>query len=295
MSTPFAATTNVTENSTHDIPGHDMLAKVHTFFIVEEIGKEGFLVRKVYSAPDNQHLLAKNLSPERIKNEVWPEKHGAKPVSPTSTASVAEHVYSSAQHPSAYISASSRFPVGTSRLPGKIVYIDIEKAKAAGAKLVTTEEILKALEDYKTVAPRRVAKINEIAAWVRDIDKEVLIKSEKIPASAIFTPGSFKFTSGAIKGLKVAHVFSIFFTAYDLADASEASVKQESIKPISIEVMKQAGGWGGAMAGARIGATAGALAGIETGPGAILTGAIGGIIFGVAGYYSASWLIDKSD
>jgi outer membrane lipoprotein SlyB len=95
-----------------------------------------------------------------------------------------------------------------------------------------------------------------------------------------------------MKGARVVRVFAIGFTAYDLKLATEESIKQKSVKPISVEVVKQAGGWGGAMAGARIGFVAGAAVGIETGPGAFVSGAIGGIIFGTAGYLGATWLAD---
>ncbi len=46
------------------------------------------------------------------------------------------------------------------------------------------------------------------------------------------------------------------------------------------------------LAGGKIGLVAGALVGIETGPGAIVTGAIGAIIFGIAGYWGADWIAD---
>ena len=36
----------------------------------------------------------------------------------------------------------------------------------------------------------------------------------------------------------------------------------------------------------------GAGVGIETGPGAIITGLVGGIIFGTAGYFGADWVAD---
>jgi hypothetical protein len=117
-----------------------------------------------------------------------------------------------------------------------------------------------------------------------------LVQANKIPPKAIFTPGSYKATNVFIKGARVVRVFAIGFTAYDLKLAADESIKQKSIKPISIEVVKQAGGWGGAIAGARIGVVAGAAVGIETGPGAIVSGAVGGIIFGTAGYFGASWL-----
>ena len=47
-----------------------------------------------------------------------------------------------------------------------------------------------------------------------------------------------------------------------------------------------------AAAGFKVGGVVGAALGIETGPGAILTGAIGGIVFGTAGYFGADWVAD---
>jgi len=67
------------------------------------------------------------------------------------------------------------------------------------------------------------------------------------------------------------------------------------MKPISAEVVRQAGGWGSAVAGMKIGAATGAALGIETGPGALLTGLVGGIVFGAAGYYGADWVADFID
>ncbi|WP_252189547.1 glycine zipper family protein [Pseudomonas sp. SK3(2021)] len=284
--------TNKRAGSVSNVPGYSMPANIHLFVVVDEIGKDGFLVRKIYSSPDNPHLVAKNLPEFQIKNEIWPEKYGMRPVAPNSTATVAEHVFSSRKYPSSYLSTSSEFPLGSPRFDGKVVYIDIEKAKAAGAKLVTTEEILKSLEEYKKVAPKNVAKIDQIAGWVKNIDKEVLVQAKEVPPKAIFTPGSYKATNMLIKGARVVRVFAIGFTAYDLKLATDESIKQNSIKPISVEVVKQAGGWGAAMAGARIGVVAGAAVGIETGPGAVVSGIVGGIIFGTAGYLGASWLTE---
>lgn len=45
----------------------------------------------------------------------------------------------------------------------------------------------------------------------------------------------------------------------------------------------------------KIGGAAGAAVGIETGPGAILTGAVGALIFGTAGYFGADWIADYID
>lgn len=49
------------------------------------------------------------------------------------------------------------------------------------------------------------------------------------------------------------------------------------------------------MAGAKIGTVAGAAVGVETGPGAVITGLVGGIIFVAAGYYGADWIADYID
>ena len=84
-------------------------------------------------------------------------------------------------------------------------------------------------------------------------------------------------------------------TAYDFEQATEKSFKAKSVKPISAEVIRQAGGWGGAIAGFKIGGLGGAAVGIETGPGAIITRLIGGIIFGSAGYFGADWVADHID
>ncbi|HBS6033794.1 TPA: glycine zipper family protein, partial [Klebsiella pneumoniae] len=94
---------------------------------------------------------------------------------------------------------------------------------------------------------------------------------------------------------RVVQVTGIVFTAYDLEQASKKSLKNGSVKPIPAEVIRQAGGWGMAVAGAKIGTVAGAAVGIETGPGVVLTGLIGGVIFGTAGYFGADWVADHID
>jgi hypothetical protein len=88
-------------------------------------------------------------------------------------------------------------------------------------------------------------------------------------------------------------VFGIVFTGYDLAVATDQSFRAKSVRPIEKEVIRQMGGWGGAIVGARFGASAGALVGIETGPGAVITGLIGGIVFGTIGYFGGRVVADK--
>ncbi|GLZ74462.1 hypothetical protein [Burkholderia contaminans] len=98
-------------------------------------------------------------------------------------------------------------------------------------------------------------------------------------------------------------VFGIFLTGYDLALASEESMRIKSIRPLEKSALRQIAGWEGSMAGrwagaaigARMGAATGSLCGIELGPGVIITGAIGGIIGGAIGFIGESYLLDQTD
>ena len=59
------------------------------------------------------------------------------------------------------------------------------------------------------------------------------------------------------------------------------------------ETVRQVCGWGGAIAGSEIGFAVGAACGIGPGPGALLFGLGGSIIFGTAGYFGASWAVGR--
>ncbi len=84
----------------------------------------------------------------------------------------------------------------------------------------------------------------------------------------------------------------MLFSVYDLSLATKESIDQQTVKPVAAETIRQVGGWGSSWAGVQIGTSTGALFGIETGPGAVLTAAAGGLIFGVAGYLGANWIAD---
>jgi len=88
-------------------------------------------------------------------------------------------------------------------------------------------------------------------------------------------------------------VVGVIFTIKDVADATQRSINQKSYKPLAAESIRQVGGWGGAIAGGKAGFAIGALFGIETGPGALVTGAIGAVIVGGAAYYGFDLLADK--
>lgn len=283
--------TNTEKDSKFDVTGYLMPTKTFFFVVVEEIGKEGFLVRKIYTDINHPYLEKLKLSYSQKLSETIPEKVGMTPRNFNSTASIADHVLAIDTF-TQYTSSSSSFPDGSPRFQGKVTYIDIEKAKKSGARLVTTDEIINSLEEYKKQHPHTKEKVNWLIRKVKNVDKEVLINSKKIPANAIFTPKSYSNANTLIHGARVLTTFGIAFTAYDLSCAINESYKINSFKPIAAETIRQAGGWGSGIIGFKIGAAGGAAIGIETGPGAIITGLIGGIIFGSAGYFGADWIAD---
>lgn len=85
-------------------------------------------------------------------------------------------------------------------------------------------------------------------------------------------------------------------TAYDIADTAHDVSRlraqgNDTAAAARIErfAVQNVGGWGGAAAGV----AGGALAGVETGPGLLVTGAIGGVIGAVAGDKVGDWLDER--
>jgi len=287
--------TNDKKESQYDVLGHLMPARMFVFVVVDEPGADGFLVRRVYTSIEDPYLKELNLSPIENLREVYPEKYGLwSRGGPNANADIAEHVLAYDKI-TAYASTSSNFPDGTDRMNGKIIYVDIAKAKRAGARLVSTQEIAAAIDEYaKTLNSEARRKANYIKKKVLEIDKEVLVKSRpSVPAEGVFSQRGLAISMGVVKYARVVQVIGIGFTAYDLGVATDESFKTKSIRPLEKEVVRQIGGWGGAVAGAKMGVAAGALVGIETGPGTIITGAIGGIIFGAIGYFGGSLVADQ--
>lgn len=87
-------------------------------------------------------------------------------------------------------------------------------------------------------------------------------------------------------------VYGAITTAYDVSVAAEASVAEGSASPLVAESVRQVGGWGAGIAGFKVGFAGGAALGVETGPGLLVTGAVGGLVIGTAGYFGADWVAD---
>jgi hypothetical protein len=289
----YQTTTNQKQDSQYDVLGHLMPAKVFVFVVVDEPGRDGFLVRQCYADVNNPYLQELSLGELGDLREVYPEQYGLWGKDPGSNASVAEHVMGS-EKVTGYVSASSDFPGGATRFEGKAVYIDIAKAKRSGARLVTGQEIRAALDEYAQQNPHLKKRIERIRSYSEALDKEILIQpNPSVPPSGVFTPRGLGMALGIVKVARVVRVFSIVFTAYDLSVATDRSFAAKSVRPIEKEAVRQIGGWGGAIAGARIGVAMGAMVGVETGPGTVITGLVGGIIFGAVGYLGGSFAASR--
>jgi len=274
-----------------------------TFLIVDTIGKDGFLVRKVFDLNIRESRIdydritkALNMSYSQTLSERFPEKYGLSARNPKDYRILpAEHALAEpiAKHSNTpYISTSNRFPDGAGNFAGKKVFIDISQLEKAGVKQISEAELIKQLLEYKKQYPHTANRVDRLVNAIKNVEGEVLLHGEKIPAKAVFTPESLAKSQRGIKVGRGVMIVGIAFTAYDMGKATNESVKIKSAKPVAAETVRQIGGWGGAVLGAKGGAAAGALLGVETGPGLIVTGAIGGIIGGTAGYFGADWIAD---
>jgi hypothetical protein len=304
----YQTKTNDKPDSKYDVLGHLMPAKAFFFITVDEVGSEGFLVRKTYTTINNPYLNSMRLTELQKIREVYPERTGLWARNPDSLASIAAHVLGKDKVTS-YSSTSGNFPDGATRFQGvdcnsKTVYVDIAKAKRAGAKLVTPDEIGQSVSEYLKDLPSKQRRegLNTLTKSL-GVDNEYLVKpAPVVPADGIFSKKGLAIATGFEKWARVVQVFGIFLTGYDLTMASEDSIRIKSIRPIERSTLRQIAGWEGSMAGrwagaalgARIGAAEGALCGIELGPGAFITGLVGGLIGGAIGYFGESYLLDKA-
>jgi hypothetical protein len=263
-------------------------ANNYLFILADEIDPfRKKVVRRVLVNPRMAAEAAKNLG-RPLPVFPNPERYGFTPTAGNSPLSIGRHAMG--MKPSPFQSASNSL-LGARRFSGSSFWIDVEKAKKAGATIHETNEIIADLDRIaaKTKLNSDIERINAIKKMVT-ADREVLLKGN-IPSSAVKSSASMAMT----RGLQGVQIVGFAMTAVDLTHATQKSVQQKSIKPIAAETVRQVGGWASAWAGMKIGAAGGALVGIETGPGAIVTGFIGGVAGGVAGYYGFDWIADHID
>ncbi|WP_224423908.1 hypothetical protein [Klebsiella quasivariicola] len=77
--TEHSTLTNETPYSTYEITGMLMPARAFFFIIVDEPGKDGFLVRKIYASNSDPYLSKMNLSEAKMLSETNPERYGLFP------------------------------------------------------------------------------------------------------------------------------------------------------------------------------------------------------------------------
>ena len=254
------------------------------FIIGEEFLPSEKLVRKVKVYVPKTESSAKYLK-QFLKGTSY-EYFGMQPKAINSTTSIAGHVADN--NPSKFLSAST-LDAGANTIQGSPHYIDKVKFEKSGGKIYTTNEIITHLKKYKEelITESAKARIEKVISVVKNTESEVLLEGNVTP-DMVMSKSSMRL----VKGLRVVSVVGIVLSAYELGKATNESIEKDSSNPIIAETIRQAGGWGGAIAGTKIGASAGAAIGLATGPGAILCGAAGALIFGTAGYFGADWIAD---
>lgn len=312
---PIGSTTlnnfSIGSQSQQETPASLALARGFMFVVFEQLPDVGSkkIIRKVAVIPKDFSLFAPN---------------------PAANLSIAEHALGS--NNSQFLSAGDK-PFGAPSIKGKPLIIDVGKTQTAGGKIFTVEEVVADLNRFAEQNPAARTRVNQLIWAVRNVEGETLIQGG-IPGEAVrrvstaHTPyistaeklwADFEakritksqleaelktlengYSKAKIVGRvgRVLTVVGVIFTVKDVADATQRSVEKGSFKPLAAETVRQAGGWGGAVAGAKIGFWVGAAFGIETGPGAIITGAIGAVVFGAIGYFAADklagWIEDEN-
>ncbi|MGI4829810.1 MAG: hypothetical protein ACRYFU_16690 [Janthinobacterium lividum] len=254
-------------------------ARAYLFFVMDEFDPfTKKLTRKVGVSVHSP------VTPEEAVRILDPETHGISARVPGDTnVPLGRHVLGTTK--SRFISTSD-LPDGSPRMEGETVWIDVKKLEAAGVTLYREGAIQADLDRIKAKAknPEFVAKLERIRELSRDVDKEVVLEGF-VPPAAIKGASAMKLT----RAFRVVEGVGLILSAYDLAKAGHESYQTKSVVPLAEETIRQSGGWAGAWAGAEIGGAGGAVLGIETGPGALVSGAVGALIFGTAGFFGADW------
>lgn len=255
-------------------------------------------------------------------------KNGMMAVDPNANITLAEHALG--VKPSQFLSFSDN-PLGSptnalTNTRGEPILVDVRKMKKNGLQFFSPEEIVADLRKYAQRNPKSLHRVQKLIKMIMTIEREALVKGHikndllKKPTKShnafinqaeeitrkLQKHRNLAKTQNEIASLKssykkaritgsifrLVNVAGIVLTVGDITYSSHQSVKQRSARPIIAETIRQSGGWGLGWAGFKTGCAAGAIFGIETGPGAFVTCAIGGMIFGVGGYIFADWLAD---
>jgi len=262
-------------------PATAIPARAFFFVVADEINPfNRKIVRKV-AFPADLHG-----NPELLRRIVNPEKYGFSPRNPDSRVSIGRHVLGDTK--SKFISASER-PLGSPRFKGEQYWIDAAKVEKSGGIVHDARQIANDLDRIaaKTKQADFLHYIEDIRHKSLVLDKEVLIEGQ-VSATAVKGAKAMALT----RGLQFVQGVGIVMSVHDLGKAGVQSHRLGSVRPLAAESIRQAGGWAAAFAGMKLGAATGALVGVQTGPGAVLTAAVGGLIGGVGGYFGFDWIAD---
>lgn len=278
------------------IPGRAWLFAV--FHELPEVGQRN-VIRKLAVIPDDLIL---------------------KPRNPNGTLLPAEHAGSINPNKSQFLSTSNRSHASVTGGRGHdAVLIDTYKVRRAGGRIVTEAELIADLKSLAAKQPSNKDGIESLITLIKELEGETLVEGTP-PRDAVrrLSPQHMHYlrhgetlstSDNAVRDLakldqsyknarmvgrvgRVVTVVGVVVTAYDIGNAANLSLKQDSIRPIAAESIRQVGGWASGVAGAKLGFAAGAAVGIETGPGAIITGGIGALVCGALGYFGSDLIAD---
>ena len=274
----------------HGRGGRPALVPAHSyvFIVADEVNPlSGKAIRRVITSKALAAEVAKQIG-KPVHVFPNPERFGFAASDPAATLSPGRHAQGI--KPSPMQSASRAQPLGARRFAGRPFWIDEAKARQAGVTIHETSEIVADLERIIVrTNPAGQARLREIIRLVK-ADQEVLLHGT-VPARAI--KGGL--TMGATRVLQGVQIIGFVISAVSLEQAAHRSFDQHSVRPLAAETVRQVGGWASAWAGMKLGALGGAALGIETGPGAVLTAAGGGVIGGLAGYFGFGWIADHME
>lgn len=263
---------------------------MHIYIVVNEVNSKNFYTRRVYKIFSEAEAVfgPLGLSSYEIMQQMFPNKYGLTPTDLKAQNSISEHIVEKTKHLSRFISVSELQQGANYK--GNLVFIDKNELSKFNVKTYSTQDIINIIDKTKNLTNSEKQRFKNIVSN----DMEVLLAPKKlIPKQAIMTKKQMDISKTIVTVGKSIQILGIFTTIYDLEQATETSIKQNSFKPLMAETTRQIGGWGGALTGARIGAGIGFAFGLESGPCAILTTLGGAIIFGILGYNGADYIGDE--